>query len=152
MFSPLMREILHAWRDFFSFMWEILHACRESGRNSVQAGDSLSMRESWKPWSGIVCFQSFVASKYLWTIFMTGQRQSFSERTFFWRNTTLDATVLGKIWNALILVDNNDVFVLQATISINSPNLEASRLQIHFLQHVKLHVFGEDVFWRNTDF
>ena len=35
-----MREILHAWRDFFSFMWEILHACRESGRNSVQAEDS----------------------------------------------------------------------------------------------------------------
>ena len=34
---------------FFSLMWEILHACRESGRNSVQAGDSLSMRESWKP-------------------------------------------------------------------------------------------------------
>ena len=37
---------------FFSLMWEILHACRESGRNSVQEGDSLSMRESWKP-----CFQ-----------------------------------------------------------------------------------------------
>ena len=36
-----------AW--FFSLMWEILHAYRESGRNSVQAGDSLSMRESWKP-------------------------------------------------------------------------------------------------------
>ena len=34
---------------FFPLMWEILHACRESGRNSVQAGDSLSMRESWKP-------------------------------------------------------------------------------------------------------
>ena len=34
---------------FFSLMWEILHACRESGRNSVQAGDSLSMRESLKP-------------------------------------------------------------------------------------------------------
>ena len=33
----------------FSLMREILHACRESGRNSVQAGDSLSMRESWKP-------------------------------------------------------------------------------------------------------
>ena len=49
-FPPLMREISHAWRDFFLFMWEILHACRESGRNSVQAGDSLSMRESWKPW------------------------------------------------------------------------------------------------------
>ena len=76
---------------------------------------------------------------------MTGQRQSFSERTYFWRNTTLDATVCGKIWNALILIDN-DVFVLQATQSINSPNLEASRLQVHFLQHVKLHVFGEDVF------
>ena len=42
-FSPL------AWLDFFSLMREILHACRESGRNSVQAGDSLSMRESWKP-------------------------------------------------------------------------------------------------------
>ena len=49
MFFPLMREILHAWRDFCSLMWEILHACRESGRNSVLAGDSLSMRESWKP-------------------------------------------------------------------------------------------------------
>ena len=35
---------------FFSLMWEILQACRESGRNRVQAGDSLSMRESWKPW------------------------------------------------------------------------------------------------------
>ena len=34
---------------FYSIMWEILHDCRESGRNSVQAGDSLSMRESWKP-------------------------------------------------------------------------------------------------------
>ena len=34
----------------FSLMREILHAWRESGRNSVQAGDSLSMRESWKPW------------------------------------------------------------------------------------------------------
>ena len=33
---------------FFSLMSEILHAWRESGRNSVQAGDSLSMRESWK--------------------------------------------------------------------------------------------------------
>ena len=44
-----MREILYAWRDFFSLMREILHSCRESGRNSVQAGDSLSMRESWKP-------------------------------------------------------------------------------------------------------
>ena len=40
---------------------------------------------------------------------------------------------------------NNNVFVLQATPSINYPNLEA-RLQVHFLQHVKLHVFGEDVF------
>ena len=96
-------------------------------------------------------FPKFCGIKYLWTIFMTGQRQSFSERTYFWRNTTLDATVWGKIWNALILVDNN-VFVLQATQSINSPNLEASRLQVHFLKHVKLHVFGEDVFWRNTDF
>ena len=51
----------------------------------------------------------------------------------------------GEIWNALILVENN-VFVLRATQSINSPNLEASRLQVHFLQQVKLHVFGDDVF------
>ena len=36
-------------RDFFSLVREILHAWRESGRNSAQAGDSLSMRESWKP-------------------------------------------------------------------------------------------------------
>ena len=34
---------------YFSVMWEILYACQESGRNTVQAGDSLSMRESWKP-------------------------------------------------------------------------------------------------------
>ena len=85
-------------------------------------------------------FPKFCGIKYLWTIFMTGQRQSFSERTYFWRNTTLDATVWGKIWNALILVDNN-VFVLQATQSINSPNLEVLRLQVHFLQHVKLPCF-----------
>ena len=96
-------------------------------------------------------FPKFCGIKYLWPIFMTGQRQSFSERTYFWRNTTLDAIVWGKIWNALILV-NNSVFVLHATQSINSPNLEASRLQVHFLQLVKLHVFGGDVFWRNTDF
>ena len=48
-------------------------------------------------------FPKFCGIKYLWTIFMTGQRQSFSERTHFWRNTTLDATVWGKIWNVLIL-------------------------------------------------
>ena len=47
---------------------------------------------------------------------------------------------VGKIWNTLILVDNN-VFVLQATQSFNSPNLEASRLQVHFLQRVKLPCF-----------
>ena len=47
--SPLMRESLHAWRDFFPLIREILHAWRESRRNSVQAGDSLSMREGWKP-------------------------------------------------------------------------------------------------------
>ena len=51
-FSPLMWEILHAWRDVFTLMWEILHAWRETGRNSVQAEDSLSMRESWKPCVG----------------------------------------------------------------------------------------------------
>ena len=34
---------------FFSLMWEILHAYRERGRNSVPGGDSLTMRESWKP-------------------------------------------------------------------------------------------------------
>ena len=34
---------------FFSLIQEILHAWQESGRNNVQAGDSLSMRESWKP-------------------------------------------------------------------------------------------------------
>ena len=82
---------------------------------------------------------------------MKGQSQSFSEMTYFWQKTTSDATVWGEIWNALILVDKN-VFVLQATQSINSPNLKASRLQVHFLQQSKLHVFGEDVFWRNTDF
>ena len=41
-------------------------------------------------------FPKFCGIKYLWTIFMTGQRQSFSEITYFWRNTTLDATVWGK--------------------------------------------------------
>ena len=42
----------------FSLMWEILHACRESGRNSVQAGDSLSMRERWKPCISVILNQN----------------------------------------------------------------------------------------------
>ena len=49
MFFPTDAGEFTCLAGFFSFMWEILHACRESGRNSVQAGDSLSMRESWKP-------------------------------------------------------------------------------------------------------
>ena len=49
MFFPTDAGDFTCLAGFFSFMWEILHACRESGRNSVQAGDSLSMRESWKP-------------------------------------------------------------------------------------------------------
>ena len=50
MFFPTDAGDVTCLAGFFSLMWEILHACRESGRNSVQAGDSLSMRESWKPW------------------------------------------------------------------------------------------------------
>ena len=50
MFFPTDAGDFTCLAGFFSFMWEILPACRESGRNSVQAGDSLSMRESWKPW------------------------------------------------------------------------------------------------------
>ena len=78
----------------------------------------------------------------------------FNDRTkaiFFGEDILLTEYYIGchsvgeNMWNALILVDNN-VFVLQASQSINSPSLEASRLQVHFLQHVKLHVFGEDVF------
>ena len=49
MFFPTDAGDFTCLAGFFSFMWEILHACRESGRNCVQAGDSLSMRESWKP-------------------------------------------------------------------------------------------------------
>ena len=41
----------------FSLVREILHAWRESGRNSARAGDSLSMRESWKPCIIIYCSQ-----------------------------------------------------------------------------------------------
>ena len=61
-------------------------------------------------------FPKFCGMKYLWTIFMTGQRQSFSERTCFWRNTTFDATVWGKIWNALILVDNEVFYCRQLKV------------------------------------
>ena len=45
---------------FFSLTWEILHACWESRRNSVQAGDSLSMRESWKPCVNAFCFSAYM--------------------------------------------------------------------------------------------
>ena len=41
-------------------------------------------------------FPKFCGIKYFWTIFITGQRQSFSERTYFWRNTTLDAHSVGE--------------------------------------------------------
>ena len=54
MFFPTDAGEFTCLAGFFSFMWEILHACRESGRNSVQAGDSLSMRESWKPWISVI--------------------------------------------------------------------------------------------------
>ena len=37
----------------FAFMREILHAWRESVRNSVQAWDSWSMLESWQPWTSM---------------------------------------------------------------------------------------------------
>ena len=40
---------LYILGGIFSLMQEILHASREIGRNSVQAGESLSVRESWKP-------------------------------------------------------------------------------------------------------
>ena len=49
MFFPTDAGDFTCLAGFFSLMWEILHACRETGRNGVQAGDSLSMRESWKP-------------------------------------------------------------------------------------------------------
>ena len=88
-------------------------------------------------------FLKFCGTKSLWSIFMTGERASFSERTCFWRNTTLDATVWRETWKALIVV-NNIVFVLQATQTIYFQNLEASCLQVQFSWHVKLHVFGED--------
>ena len=53
-FFPLMGGFYMLGR-IFSLMRKMLHvhACQESGRNSVQAGDSLSMRESWKPWFSI---------------------------------------------------------------------------------------------------
>ena len=40
---------LYILGGIFSLMQEILHAWRESGRNSVLPEESLSMRESWKP-------------------------------------------------------------------------------------------------------
>ena len=49
MFFPTEAGDFTCLAGLFSFMWEILHACRESGRNSVKAGDFLAMRESWKP-------------------------------------------------------------------------------------------------------
>ena len=48
-FFPHLCGRVYMFGGIFPLMWEILRAWRESGRNSVQAGDSLSMRESWKP-------------------------------------------------------------------------------------------------------
>ena len=53
-----MQEILHGSQLFTGEMFvirEILYAWRERGRNSVQVGDFLSMRESWQPWFILVC-------------------------------------------------------------------------------------------------
>ena len=62
-------------------------------------------------------FPKFCGIKYLWTIDRTKaiffQRGHKFDRILHWMSQW------GKIWNALILVDNN-VFVLQATQSINS--------------------------------
>ena len=70
---------------FLSLMQEILHAWRESGRNGVLAGDSLSMRESWKPcrsWRKKCNFQTqFVP--------LPGFCQHFTENRFFISNKIL---------------------------------------------------------------
>ena len=39
-----MRELLHAWRDFFIDVGDFTVG-REGGKNSVRVGDSLSMHE-----------------------------------------------------------------------------------------------------------
>ena len=99
--------------------------------------------------SGIVCFQSFVASNICELFLWQDKGNLFSERTYFWRNTTLDATVWGKIWNALILVDNN-VFVLQATQSINSLNLEALYVFRFTFYNMSNFMFSERTYFDGT--
>ena len=63
----------------------MLHAWRESGRNSVQAWDSLSMRESWKPcrsWRKKCNFQTQFVQ-------LQGFCQHFTENPFFISNEIL---------------------------------------------------------------
>ena len=76
-FFPLVREALYAWRDFFSLMQEILHAWE----NSVQAGDSLSMRESWKP-----CRREKKCNFQTQFVQLPGFCQHFTENPFFISN------------------------------------------------------------------
>ena len=55
-----MREVLHAWRDFFIIGCGRFYMLGGRAGETVQAGDSLSMRESWKPWAQEYMPQSWV--------------------------------------------------------------------------------------------
>ena len=80
MFS-LMREIFHVWRD-------VLHSCggfymriyawRERVRNSVQAWDSRSMRESWQP-----CIFSYLNFLH-WNYWYYARVEQQGGNTFIW--------------------------------------------------------------------
>ena len=50
----------------------------------------------WGKWNSM--FPKFCGIKYLWTIFMTGQRQSSSERTYFWRIDHIEALIENVPW------------------------------------------------------
>ena len=88
MFFPTEAGDFTCLAGLFSFMWEILHACRESGRNSVQAGDSLSMRESWKPW--VICNKNFTnLHKHIIVLFIRYSKEVIAPKaklhmTYMW--------------------------------------------------------------------
>ena len=98
--------------------------------------------------SGIVCFQSFVALNICKLFLWQDKGNLFRRGTYFWRNNILDATVWGKIWNALILVDNNFLYCRQ--LKVLTPQIWRHHVFRFTLYNMSNFMFSERTYFDGT--
>ena len=97
-------------------------------------------------WSSM--FPKFCGIKYLWTIFMTGQRQPFSERTYIWRNTTLDATVWGKYEMLWFL--STIMFLYCRQLKVSTPQIRRHHVLRFTFYNMSNFMFSERTYFDGT--